>query len=202
MPDEYRFGETYYYGESYMPDLPVECVSYYDAIYFCNKLSEMAGLVPVYVVSGKSNVEDWGYRPHNGEKINETYLYENESANGFRLPTYNEWRDVANAGENYEFAGSENLNEVGWWSGNSESKTHPVAQKKPNGYGLYDMSGNVSEWVDFTLDRLSYTVIRGCLGGSYSHDGLWCSVRDGATRTYSERAYSNIGFRVMRSISK
>ena len=129
-------------------------------------------------------------------------LYENESANGFRLPTYNEWRDVANAGENYEFAGSENLNEVGWWSGNSESKTHPVAQKKPNGYGLYDMSGNVSEWVDFTLDRLSYTVIRGCLGGSYSHDGLWCSVRDGATRTYSERAYSNIGFRVMRSISE
>ena len=53
---------------------------------------------------------------------------------------------AARAGTDFQYAGSDNLDEVGWYGNNSDSKTHPVAQKKPNGWGLYDMSGNVLEW--------------------------------------------------------
>ena len=70
----------------------------------------------------------------------------NENANGFRLPTVDEWQYAARGGQSYRYAGSDNLGSVGWYNGNSGKISHPVAQKKPNGYGLYDMSGNVSEW--------------------------------------------------------
>ncbi len=109
-------------------NLPVECVSWYDAIYFCNKLSEKFGLTPVYAVEGNT-------------------VTQNSAENGFRLPTNEEWEYAAKGGEYYKYAGSDNLDVVGWYRNNSGEKTHPVAQKMPNGYGLYDMSGNVWEWV-------------------------------------------------------
>ena len=71
----------------------------------------------------------------------------NEQANGYRLPTQEEWEYAARAGENHICAGSANMDEVAWHLGNSEERTHPVAQKKSNGFGLYDMSGNVFEWI-------------------------------------------------------
>jgi len=67
----------------------------------------------------------------------------------FRLPTEAEWEYAARSGGKQEkYSGGDNVDEVAWYSGNSESKTHPVGQKQPNGLGIYDMSGNVLEWVN------------------------------------------------------
>ena len=67
-------------------------------------------------------------------------------ANGFRSPFQAEWELAAVGGEDHEYAGSDNLDEAGWYRNNSGHETHPVGQLKANGYGCYDFSGNVWEW--------------------------------------------------------
>jgi formylglycine-generating enzyme required for sulfatase activity len=64
----------------------------------------------------------------------------------YRLPTEAEWEYAARAGTNSSYTGK--LDEIAWYNGNSEDETHPVGQKKPNGWGLYDVEGNVKEWVE------------------------------------------------------
>lgn len=65
---------------------------------------------------------------------------------GYRLPTEAEWEQWAKAGSTGDYGGNGVLNDMGWWSGNSGDRKHPVAQKLPNAWGLYDMHGNVWEW--------------------------------------------------------
>ena len=174
-------------------DLPIEDVSWYDAIYFCNKLSEKLDLTPVYSVDGETDVSKWGYSPHQGNSIRGE-IEQNINASGFRLPTFDEWSYSAEGGENYKYAGSDNLNEVGWYKDNSGDKTHPVGQKIPNGYGLYDMTGNVWEWVwDSYYDSFRYLC-----GGSYSSIDGSCEV-DGRSRSYADDCDYNIGFRLVCS---
>jgi formylglycine-generating enzyme required for sulfatase activity len=111
---------------------PVEQVSWVDAIQFCNKLSEKEGKKPFYEIDGEDiRVSDW-----NGQ--------------GYRLPTDAEWEYAcrANATAPTRFSFGDNTVELGaygWFDGNSDSRTHPVSQKRPNGFGLYDMHGNVWE---------------------------------------------------------
>ncbi|WP_297645170.1 formylglycine-generating enzyme family protein [uncultured Treponema sp.] len=180
-------------------NLPVETVSWYDAVYFCNKLSEKCGLTPVYYVDGETDVEKWSYVPNKGNEITKT-VSQNENANGYCLPTVEEWQYAAKGGQEFKYSGSDNLDEVGWYNGNSEEKTHPVAQKDPNGYGLYDMSGNVREWCwDSNSSKTRYIC-----GGSWSSSATGCEVGDrdygDADNTYITS--SDLGFRIVRSSSK
>ncbi len=117
---------------------PVSNISYIDAIIICNKLSELCGLKPYY---GVPEAVD------NGKYIS-CKIY---NTNGFRLPNVKEWLYAAEGGQKFRYSGSDKFNDVGWYIVNSKLNgegnyiKHPVALKKANGYGLYDMSGNVSE---------------------------------------------------------
>ena len=161
-------------------NLPVEKVSWYDAVEFCNKLSKEAGLEPAYSINGSS--VEW-----------------NRNASGFRLPTVEEWQYAAKGGQDFKYSGSGNLDEVGWYSENSGNKTHPVAQKAPNGYGLYDMSGNVGEWCWGSDIRF----IRYFCGGNWCYGADDCEVgSDYGLGISADDTRSNVGFRIVRSTGK
>ena len=179
-------------------NLPVEQVSWYDAVVFCNKLSVIDGLVPVYSVSNKTDVSEWGYAPHKKEKITGTVTQNN--VDGYRLPTMEEWQYAAKGGQKFLFSGSDNLDEVGWYSENSGNKTHPVAQKDPNGYGLYDMSGNVGEMCWDSHPR--YSEGRYNWGGSWGCSPSFCVVDDKSSWELADYAGRYIGFRIVRSTGK
>lgn len=178
--------------------LPVKSRSWLDAVDFCNRLSEMEGLTPAYVVSGED--VEW-----------------DRSADGYRLPTEAEWEYAARANDRYVFSGSDHLEEVSLCSAEYSLGPSPVGERRPNGWGLYDMSGNVSELVwdgygeyssDFVVDPVGqdseyFRVIRGGFWHAPSHccrvASRYCGPGIGF-RNVGAPAERSSGFRVVRNL--
>lgn len=186
---------------------PVEKVSWFDAIYYCNKRSISEGLMPCYQVGGDTAISKWGYEPHNGNSISGTITCD-FNANGYRLPTEVEWEYLASAKlDVYTYSGGNAINYVAWISDNSESKTHEVKLKDRNGLGLCDMSGNVWEWcwdwygqvgVNTSATGPETGSTRSLRGGSWQGQASNSAV---TCRGYSDPALrTNLyGFRVVRT---
>ena len=158
---------------------PVEKVSWFDCVDFCNKISEKEGLEKAYTINGQ-NVEC------------------NFESNGYRLPTSEEWEFAAKANQDFEYSGSDNRDEVAWTKSNSNEETHGVGQKKANGFGLYDMSGNVWEWCWDRFEGGSTWVRRGGSWNSRIEARARVSFRYGSFPSCTD---SVLGFRLFRTTS-
>ena len=184
--------------------LPVERVTWYDCLVFCNKLSESKGFRPCFTLS---NIEQ------DGNHIKKANVEWHRNANGYRLPTEAEWEYCAKAGTELTYSGSEEIDEVAWYDDNSRDRSHKVKNKKPNAWGLYDMSGNVWEWSIDKFDENIYQsrdngienpilcentyCARVMRGGSFGSYAASCRVayRYGVDADY--RDY-DLGFRLLR----
>lgn len=203
---------------------PVIYVDWYDTLEYCNWLSTATGLEPVYTIDKATK------DPHNTHEKDEKKwtIIPNWNANGYRLPTEAEWEYAARGGQQskgYTYAGSNKLDEVGWYWENSGDKkltgdrkyehleknncrTHPVAEKKPNELDLYDLSGNVWEWCwdwyqeyDKFLPRhnpLGFSTgnSRMVRGGSWYNNDFDCQVFF-RVRFVPDFRGSRVGFRVV-----
>ena len=174
------------------PNRPVENVSWFDVVRFCNQLSHYEGLEPAYQIDGTDVTCDW-------------------KTNGYRLPTEAEWEYCARAGQDYKFSGSNTLRSVAWYADTSLGTTHPVGEKNPNAFGLYDMTGNVWEWVWDWMHRYRKPPLvdprgpkKGTLrierGGGWRHHAHRIRI---SRRSNFDPMYSgdDLGFRLCRSIT-
>ena len=167
-------------------DLPVENVSWFDAIEFCNELSKQVGKDGAYEVKG--------------EDVKRKF-----EANGYRLPTEAEWEYACRANTTGDQYGD--LNEIAWHSENSGGQTQGVGQKKANDFGLFDMLGNIWEWCNDWYDDYpagpatdpagaengSYRVAR---GGSWNYDSGY--VRSAfRNRSPPVDRFNYLGFRLV-----
>lgn len=180
-------------------NFPVESVSLHDAMAFCNILSEIMGLEPVYAVDGSYDVADWNYLPHRGGAIAGA-ITPNFEAIGFRLPRIVEWQQAAKGGENYKYAGSDDLNRVGWFASNSDNLLHEVGLLMPNKYGLYDMCGNIWElcW-GFAVDANTQELVCPVMGGHMRGRSEIAEINTSNACAVINERYSNIGFRIVRT---
>ena len=202
---------------------PVEKVSWYDAIVYCNLLSMNEDLTPCYTIKSSTDPADWGTSPTStGAEDYDDWesVTCNFDADGYRLPTDAEWEYAARGGQtgisdgtwSYKYSGSDTPENVAWYRDNSDRKTHEVGKKQYNSLGLYDMSGNVNEWCwDWYGSSSGYPSgtedpAGPDTGGSrVRRGGVWddlasgCAVSNRSNYYAYSRHYYGSGFRVVRS---
>ncbi|MFJ4918523.1 formylglycine-generating enzyme family protein [Streptomyces sp. NPDC088725] len=159
--------------------LPVEGVSWWDAIRFCNALSQHDGLASAYHLHADEEGVEW-----------------DASANGYRLPTEAEWEYACRAGTTGPHYGP--LDEIAWYRGNSQERIHDVGGKQPNPWGLHDMLGNVWNWCWDIYDAEVYGSYRVLRGGGW-FDEYWSCRASARRRSHPSFQVDDVGFRVARS---
>ena len=163
--------------------LPVEGVSWLDAVRFCNALSDAEGLTPAYGIRGDDAQDvEW-----------------NASADGYRLPTEAEWEHACRAGTTEARYGR--LDEIAWHRGNSQERMHEVGGKEPNAWGLHDMLGNVWEWCWDVYDPEVYGTYRVLRGGGW-FDERWSCRASVRRRSHPTFRIDDVGFRLARSVAR
>jgi len=186
-----------------LPRKPVEQVRWRDAKQYCNERSMLEGLKPCY----NEKTVEWEC---------------DFSAGGYRLPTEAEWEYACRAGADgpYDFGPPDKLRQYAWFAENSDARTHPVGQKKPNLWGLYDMYGNVSEWCEDVYSATYYQqspvldprgppspgkdVLRVMRGGSWKASAASCraTARQGQRTGDTDACFHTdfCGFRCVRRV--
>ncbi|MCX4673297.1 formylglycine-generating enzyme family protein [Streptomyces sp. NBC_01381] len=164
--------------------LPVEGVSWWDAVRFCNALSEHDGFTPAYRIDGESDGEGIAW---------------DASADGYRLPTEAEWEHACRAGTAGPHYGP--LDEIAWYRGNSDERIHDVGGRRPNAWGLYDMLGNVWDWCWDIYDPDVYGSYRVLRGGGW-FDEHWSCRASARRRSHPSYRVDDVGFRLARSLGR
>ena len=182
-PSEYK-------GKNEGQHRPVECVSWFDAVVFCNKLSIKENLTPYYNLDGETNPVKWGEVPKNEE--NAWKLSVDCESLGYRLPAVEEWNLAISKSDSYK---NEELLNFAWCTENSTKRPQDVAIKQADSLGLYDMYGNVWEWcMDLGIEA----------GTRIACGGAWCTPVSELLNSKIERLaykrFTDCGFRLCKNI--
>ncbi|MEF3694481.1 MAG: SUMF1/EgtB/PvdO family nonheme iron enzyme [Candidatus Cloacimonadota bacterium] len=194
-------------------DLPVEHVSWFQAIEYCNRRSLKEGLTPCYSYADFGTNPDSWPEGWDQEDENHTNLSCNWLVEGYRLPSEMEWLFAAGGGmqsRSYTYSGSNEVDAVAWHKGNSGGSIHAVATKAPNELGLYDMSGNVWEWawdiygifrggIPLTPYGATSGDMRCGRGGSWNYEAGFCAL-DKRSNGFPTITSGDLGFRICRSM--